>query len=107
MANTYKVPEQNLGTLQSRMAKLVRRCNRIKVQPPVLTVGTYEDVPYVNERGFDRIRRVFTVTLESAGRPKIDGYEFAAVISPVTDEDGKLLGNVLRMIPGFEGQLPE
>lgn len=105
--NTYRIPEQNLATLQFRMAKLIRRCNRIKVAAPVLTVGSFEDVPYKNEHGFDRVRRYYTVTLESAGRPKIDGYEFAAVLSPITDEDGKLLGNVLRMVPGFEGQLPE
>jgi hypothetical protein len=88
------------------MEKLVRRCNRVKIDAPKLTVGTFEDITYKNERGFDRVRRVYTVTLESAGRPKIGGYEFAAVISPTTDEDGKLLGNVMRRVPGFEGDIP-
>ncbi len=97
---TYQIPESNLSTLQFRMAKLVRRCTRIKVEPPVLTVGTFEDIPYKNDAGFDRIRRVYDVTLESAGRPKIDGYEFIGVLSPVSDESGKVLGNVLRAVPG-------
>jgi hypothetical protein len=104
---TYRIPEANLSTLQSRMDKLARRCVRIKVEPPKLTVGAFEEVKYRNEAGFDRMRRVYTVTLESAGRPKINGYEFAAVISPVTDEDGKLIGNVMRRVPGFEGDIPE
>ncbi len=103
---TYRIPERNLETLKQRMAKLVRRCNRIKVQAPILTVGQFEDAPYKTEEGFDRIRRYYTVTLESQGEPKIDGYEFVAVISPVTEEDGKVLGNVLRRVPTFEGELP-
>lgn len=103
---TYRIPEDNLGALQVRMAKLIRRCNRIKVIPPVLTVGAFEEIRYQNEGGFDRIRRVYTVTLESAGRPKVDGFEFVAVISPTTDEDGKFIGNVLRRVPGFDGELP-
>lgn len=104
---TYKVPEENLDVLQTRIARLVRRCKRIKVEAPVLTVGTFEEIRYKNEAGFDRIRRVYSVTLQSAGRPKIHGFEFAAVISPVTDEDGKLLGNVLRRVPGFDAELPK
>jgi hypothetical protein len=107
MQATYHVPETNLDLLKHRLAKITRRCNRIKVQAPVLTVGAFEDITYKNDAGFDRVRRVYTVTLDSIERPKIDGFEFAAVISPVTDEDGKLLGNILRLVPGFEGTLPE
>ena len=106
MQSTYRIPEDNLSTLQSRIAKLVRRCNRAKIEAPVLTVGEFEEVQYKNKAGFDRVRRVYTVTLESAGRPKIGGYEFAAVISPVTDESGAIIGNVLRHVPGFETEIP-
>lgn len=107
MEQTYKVPEANLATLQVRIAKLARRCTRIKVQPPVLTVGAPIDIRIEDEINGARILRSFPVTINSVDRPKIDGFEFAAVISPVTDEDGKHLGNILRMVPGFEGQLPE
>jgi len=111
MQATYRVPEANLEILKQRLAKIARRCNRIKVAPPVLTVGQPEDVEYTHHDEIlgdsKRVRRYFPVTLDSTERPKIDGFEFAAVISPVTDEDGKLLGNILRMVPGFEGQLPE
>lgn len=72
-----------------------------------MTVGAFEDIKWQDETGRERIRRVYTVTLDSIERPKIDGFEFAAVISPVIDEEGKLLGNILRMVPGYPGQLPE
>jgi hypothetical protein len=111
MMNTYQVPEANLETLKARLTKITRRCRRIKVAEPVLTVGQSVDVEYTHYDEIlgnsKRIRRVFPVTLDSPERPKIDGFEFAAVISPVTDEDGKELGNILRMVPGFEGTLPE
>jgi hypothetical protein len=104
--NTYQIPEANLSTLQTRFAKLTRRCKRAKIEAPVMTVGEFTEHKYKNEDGFDRISRVYTVTLESNGRPKINGFEFAAVIAPQTDEDGKFLGNILRRVPGFEGELP-
>lgn len=111
MENTYQVPEANLDTLKRRLEKIARRCRRIKVAEPVLTVGQPTDHEYTvrNQFGEDvkRIRLIFPVTLNSPERPKIEGYEFAAVISPVTDEDGKHLGNILRMVPGFAGTLPE
>src|ERR1700687_229679 len=111
MQATYRVPEANLDVLKQRLAKIARRCNRIKVTPPVLTIGQPEDVEYTHRDDIlgdsKRIRRVFPVTLDSTECPKIDGFEFAAVISPVTDEDGKLIGNILRMVPGFNGTLPE
>jgi hypothetical protein len=105
MQATYQVPEANLETLRQRLAKITRRCNRIKVQAPVLTVVSHKDIQYTDHEE-QRIRRVFTVTLDSVERPKIDGFEFAAVISPMTDEDGKFLGNILRMVPGFAGTVP-
>ncbi len=111
MENTYKVPEQNLEKLKAQIAKLAARCRRVKIQEPVLTVGEYEDVVEVvrdeEDQPVSHVRRVYMVTLVSEGRPKIAGYEFAAVISSVTDEDGHLIGNVLRQVPGFEGSIPE
>lgn len=110
MENTYQVPEQNLDKLRAQMNKLTRRCNRAKIAAPVMTVGDYREVEYtVEEDNFrtKRIRRVYAVTLVSEGRPKINGYEFAAVLSPVADEQGNLVGNVLRQVPGFEGEIPE
>lgn len=111
MENTYQVPEQNLDKLRAQMDKLTRRCNRAKIAAPVMTVGDYREVEYTKRNEFDEdvkmVRRVYAVTLVSEGRPKINGYEFAAVLSPVADEQGNLLGNVMRQVPGFEGDIPE
>lgn len=106
MNTTYKVPESNLEVLKARIAKLARRCKRNQIAAPSLNVTGHKDVPYTHD-GIQKVRRYFTVELESNGRPKIEGFEFAAVISPVLDESGALLGNVLRMVPGFEGAVPD
>lgn len=106
MNTTYKVPESNLEVLKARISKLVRRCKRNSIAAPSLNVTGHQDVPYIHD-GIQKVRRYFTVELESNGRPKIEGFEFAAVISPVLDESGTLLGNVLRMVPGFEGAVPD
>lgn len=115
---TYRVPEENLATLRARFEKLTRKCNRAKIEAPVMTVGAFEDIVYEENTGdFDpytgkaivvtKFRRVYSVSLASNGRPKINGYEFAAVISPVTDEQGAQIGNVLRHVPGFDkAELP-
>jgi len=105
--NTYRVPESNLSTLQARIAKLAKRCQRVKIEAPSINILSHEDVKYMDKDKIERVRRYFTVELISNGRPKINGYEFAAVISPVVDEQGKLIGNVLRGVPGFEGTIPE
>jgi len=115
--NTYRVPESNLSTLQARIEKLVRRCKRNSIEAPSINILGHEDVPYrtdkttsfagFTDQGVQKVRRYFTVELISNGRPKINGYEFAAVISPVLDDQGKLIGNVLRGVPGFEGVVPD
>lgn len=104
MKNTYKVPEQNFETLQARLAKLAHRCDRINVTAPTLTVEhVIEEMQKPVEAGLEptKVLRFFIVTLEGEN-PKIGGYEFIGTISPVTDEAGALLGNILKMIPGNE-----
>jgi|SRR5579859_484836 len=111
MENTYQVPEQNLDKLRVQMDRLTRRCNRAKIAAPVMTVGEYREETHSKLNEFDEyvkvVRRIYSVTLRSEGRPKINGYEFAAVLSPAFDENGNLLGNVMRQVPGFEGSIPE
>lgn len=103
MLNTYKVPEANLPQLKARLAKLAKRCARIKVQAPVLTVGEFEERRWTDPvTELDRITRIYTVTLDAPEKPCIEGFTFVGTIAPVTDEAGSLLGNVLRMVPGNE-----
>lgn len=104
MLKTYQVPEKNLGTLEAKIAKLAKRCLRAGIAAPVLAVGTCTEVKLAPDEitGLSKIRRVYEVTLDSPERPKIEGYEFIATLSPVTDESGHTLGNVLRAVPGQE-----
>lgn len=100
MENTYKVPSENLNTLQVRVDKLARRCKRNGIEAPVMTVGEATEVRYKDENEFERIRLVYSVLLSAVAAPKIEGYEFIAVLSPVTNDEGVMLGNVLRAVPG-------
>ena len=101
MNKTYKVPEANLNTLQVRIAKLARRCKRIGIQAPELRILGFNEVRKTNDlTGVTHIRHVFNVELDSPERPKIDGYEFIAVLSPIANDEGTVLGNVLRAVPG-------
>jgi hypothetical protein len=106
MLNTYRVPQQNLDQLQARIAKLAKRCTRIGVAAPVLTVGDFTERTIMERGGIELavpiILRTYAVTLDAPERPKIDGYEFIGTISPVIDDTGKVIGNILRMVPGNE-----
>src|ERR1700720_4661039 len=100
MENTYKVPEMNVSLLQTRIDKLSRRCKRAGIAAPVMIIGDATDIRYKDAEGFDKVRRVYAVTISSVERPKIEGYEFIAVLSPITNDEGTMLGNILRAVPG-------
>jgi len=117
MKASYKIPEQNLEELKGRIEKLNRRCARIGV-PPITLTGTGEEM--VAEKKFvrraltedeilwggaggsmvDTFRKVFAVEVEGE-TPKFEGWEFVAAIQ---HEDA---GNILRTVPGFEGEIPQ
>ena len=111
MISNYRVPETNLETLKARLAKLAKRCLHIGVQVPVITVGPFEEVRCKKTDEFeglvDMVVRYYPVTLDAPERPKIDGWEFVAVIAPVSDEKGNFLGNVLRAVPGTDAVIPQ
>lgn len=56
--------------------------------------------------GIAKIVRVFTVTVTGEA-PKIAGWAFAAVLQPTVSEEGTVLGNLLRVVPGFDAGIPE
>jgi hypothetical protein len=103
---TFRVPESNLSKLQERIGKLAKRAVKLNCEPPVLTVGERETVEYRDEDGFAKIRHYFSVEVKGTA-PKLNGWEFVAVLQPVADEDGKELGNILRNVPGCEHSVPE
>ncbi|MBZ5499058.1 MAG: hypothetical protein LAP85_21885 [Acidobacteriia bacterium] len=116
MKATYRIPEQNLEELRGRIEKLNRRCARIGVSPITLTVAGEEMVVEKKfvQRAFtedeilwggaggsmvDSFRKVFEIKVEGE-TPKYEGWEFVAVIQ---HEEA---GNILRTVPGFEGEIP-
>ena len=81
MNKAYRIPEDNLGDLQTRIGKLARRCKRIGVQGPVLLLNpTPEEVRKTNDlTGVVTVRRYFTVTIDSPERPRaVEVFEMLA-----------------------------
>ena len=108
----YEVPEANLPLLQEKIAKLNRRAAKLGCADIVINVlGSKEVAIYAkDECGFetDRVakyRKVIQITVTGAA-PKINGWEFIAVIQPTFDEEGKNLGNILRGVPGATREVP-
>jgi hypothetical protein len=117
----YKVPEINLRTLNEKIAKLNRRAAKLGVEPVTLTkVGEEQEkevssflivedtttkrfvatdcVPRDGEKFTGRVRllHLFIVT---GVTPKLAGWEFLGKIEVVRDEEGKVIGNLLRLVP--------
>jgi hypothetical protein len=104
----YVVPEANFPQLEARIAKLNKRAAKLNCSPIVITTLGQRDIEVKHQGPFQdetRIRRVFDTTV-SGQAPKINGWEFIAVIQPALDEAGKALGNILRGVPGASVQVP-
>jgi len=100
----YKVPEENLPKLTAQIEKLQKRAAKLNVGEITFTLLDYKEVEYM-KNGFPRIRRIHDVEIDGAA-PKIAGWTFAATIQPMVDEDGNVLGNILRVVPGTEFTIP-
>lgn len=122
MENTYRIPDENLGTLRERIGKLAKRAQKLGVEIPTLRILRQEEVI----RWFDggayfeteeaaarytshpiRVVQIFHHIEVSGPAPKIAGWTFAAVLQATVDESGAFVGNVLRIVPGFEQAIPE
>lgn len=102
----YEVPEENLATLRARIARLARRAVKLGSEEISLIEHSVREVTVKPENGFSFQRRIHTVSV-SGSAPRIAGWQFAAVLSPVPSETGETLGNVLRIVPGFDSAVPE
>ncbi|MBZ5497770.1 MAG: hypothetical protein LAP85_15310 [Acidobacteriia bacterium] len=117
MKATYKIPEQNLEELRDRIEKLNRRCALIGMPHITLTLTGEEMVvekkfvprPFTEDEILwggaggsmvEIVRRVFELEVEGE-TPKYEGWEFVAAIQ---HEEA---GNILRTVPGFEGEIPQ
>lgn len=119
----YRVPEANKPQLDARIAKLNKKARKLGCAEIILNETGHEDLPLYERDPFDGTivyqynngkpekiisgyRRVLLITLQGAA-PKIAGWEFIAVIEPTCDEEGKVLGNILRGVPGATKPVPE
>ena len=109
----FNVPEENLAVLQERIAKLNKRAKKLSCEPITVNILGSKEVPirHHDELGFeaDRIvgyRKVYEITVIGTA-PKINGWEFIAVIQPTMDEAGNNLGNILRGVPNASHEVPE
>jgi hypothetical protein len=109
---TFKVPEENLPTLRDRIAKLNKKATKLNCAAIAIEIIRTFEVP-IKERDFDGMmtdrvighRKFFELTVSGAA-PKINGWEFIAVVQPTFDEEGKQLGNMLRGVPGASCEVP-
>jgi hypothetical protein len=103
----YKVPERNLSLLQARIAKLAKRATKLHSEPIALNVLGYTDHKReATEFRLAQIVRIYDVTV-SGPAPRINGWEFIAVLEPIASESGEVLGNLLRNVPNASKPLPE
>lgn len=97
----YRVPEENLAKLQTKIAKLAKRATKLGLPAPSIALGEVEIVRHKKEiSGVETVRTYQHLTLAGTAIVKLNGWELAAVVSPVADEEGKIAGNILRAVPG-------
>jgi hypothetical protein len=133
-AKIYWIPERNLAQLQDRLDKLARKAQRLGVGEISYSVGQPEPRPFVRNNdarlssvggryvpytekyreAYERLYhepphvvyiRFFPVAVKGS-TPRIAGWTFVATLQHMVDEQGKSI-NILRVVPGFEGDLPE
>lgn len=89
----FRIPDENMGLLESRLAELNKRAKRLRT-PPIQMI----------EHGVQREEHEGQISLfylvEIVGeRPKVNGWSFAATIEHALAEGGQLY-NILRAVPG-------
>lgn len=104
----YWIPEHNLKALGEKLDKINRKAEKLgafaiqykdtgAVKVEEVSTGKQDD------QGHDIKRKILLHQIEVSGvAPKLNGWTFIATL-----EHANELGNVLRIVPGYEGQLPE
>ncbi len=121
-AETYLIPERNLEELKSRVEKLNKRARKIGV-PEIKFFANPDHVrSCLKIPGQGKEERVWVTAEKLAGivnpqltgevmtwwkvevegeTPRFEGWEFIAVLEPMTTEDGETL-NLIQCVPGKE-----
>lgn len=90
---TYKIYEENLAGLVTRLERLNKRGARLGATPITWTVISHEDVPVEGKPGL--VERL--VNLDVTGEtPKFNGWSFVGTLNHTVE------GNMIRAVPGVE-----
>ncbi len=113
----YRVPQANLPELEAKLGKLIKKAAKLGVGAISYGVAreTPVDVGFMRSPGGNTwearpgetptfFRRYFDVTVTGT-IPRLAGWTFLATLDHM-EVDGET-ANLLRVVPGFEGRLPE
>lgn len=90
----YDIPEQNVATLEKRLARLSARTVKAGNSPITFCrTGKFRDIPHATKEGV--LVRLIEVEV-STETPAYNGWQFLATICR-TEE-----GNIVRAVPGYE-----
>lgn len=121
---TYLVAEKYLPELRQKLDKLSRRADKLGVGAITYELGNVQDRPYliVDGRPFKHLEGKELEDARAEGEtiamirfqeitvtgttPRLQGWTFVATLQHLQDDKGQTI-NLLRTVPGFEGQLPE
>jgi len=115
-AQTYRIPETNLGGLQVRIEALNKRAHRLDLEPIAIAVTGHEDVPLVQagrqlreDPGADAdtviaYRRYHFVDI-SGQDPVLNGWRFVATLQHLAAHNGEEPQSIINVVPGAE--IPE
>jgi hypothetical protein len=121
---SYRVSEAALHQLKIVLDGLGRKSAKLGLEPITYEVGPGFEIAHKripggrtleikSEADFKRaeatgrlIFRRFHMVTVSGQKPRLAGWEFAATLQHLADEQGNDL-NMLRTVPGFKGDLPE
>jgi len=104
---TYRIPDRNMWTLESKLAKLNKRAIKLGCAPVVLEKLGYEDVPEKREVRFGvleetgRVIRFWNVKLVGEA-PRVNGWEFIGTLQFVAANGENEAMNITRAVPGHE-----
>jgi len=118
---TFLVPEINYSSLKEQIGRLQRRAKKLNSGTIEIHEIGFEDWPGFyrpseTHGGEDIVflspgteaappanvyRRYYRVAVVG-DQPKLNGWQFAATIDAIRDEDNALVGNMLRVLPDFD-----
>lgn len=95
---TYNIFAENMPALLKLTEKMNKRAKRLSLEPiSVRKVGEVD----IHESDGITVTKMYTVEVDGQ-TPRLDGWEFVATIQHAGEA-----GNILRVLPDFEGCLPE